>query len=240
MAWIYLAELGESQSQSTNTSEQSLTVKTIDTLNLSYFQECLKEKFTGDQSGITSKPLQQNNYHQLTLSSADSPAKISVQQELELAWKESEAVFSSKLSDLQKKFDQLLSSLKMSPRLELEDWIRLSKHLPKSGMIVDGRVYLPAALEHHTGVNDGFSWPTPQARDFRSGDNPNSIRAIRKKKQGWSRNLNDAVKMDQPETIGQLNPVWVEWLMGYETAWTELNVLGIQWFRVKSKKHLKS
>ena len=38
-------------------------------------------------------------------------------------------------------------------------------------------------------------WPTPQTRDYRSGDEPDSIRAQRKQEQGWSQNLNDSVKM---------------------------------------------
>jgi hypothetical protein len=36
-------------------------------------------------------------------------------------------------------------------------------------------------------------WPTPQARDYRSGDHPDNKRAQRKREQGWSMNLNDAV-----------------------------------------------
>jgi hypothetical protein len=34
-------------------------------------------------------------------------------------------------------------------------------------------------------------WVTPQARDFRSPDSPDSPRAVRKAAQGWSQNLND-------------------------------------------------
>ncbi len=90
-------------------------------------------------------------------------------------------------------------------------------------------------------------WPTPQARDYRSGDNPDSKRAERKRSQGWSRNLNDAVLLPTPcardwkdngrspaelarhtKTLathagGQLNPTWVEWLMGFEAGWTDLS-----------------
>lgn len=51
-------------------------------------------------------------------------------------------------------------------------------------------------------------WATPQARDFRTGslerwENPER-----------SRNLNDQVG-------GQLNPMWVEWLMGWPLGWTD-------------------
>ena len=98
-------------------------------------------------------------------------------------------------------------------------------------------------------------FPTPQSRDYRSGDKPNSKRAQRKTEQGWSLNLNDSV-MYTPRTkgmcggtgsfqtmcelqekgviseqerkqmtagnAGQLNPTWVEWLMGFPIGWTEL------------------
>lgn len=51
---------------------------------------------------------------------------------------------------------------------------------------------------------------TPQARDFRTGsisrwNDPNR-----------SRNLNDQIG-------GQLNPTWVEWLMGFPIGWTDLD-----------------
>jgi len=38
-------------------------------------------------------------------------------------------------------------------------------------------------------------WPTPQSMDYRSGDNPEGVRAQRKREQGWSPNLNDIVRM---------------------------------------------
>jgi hypothetical protein len=89
-------------------------------------------------------------------------------------------------------------------------------------------------------------WPTPQARDGRSGDQPGSHRAQRKKAAGYSMNLNDAVLVPTPTardwksgsqatqeergrtagptlaewTGGQLNPPWVEWLMGFPIGWT--------------------
>ena len=63
---------------------------------------------------------------------------------------------------------------------------------------------------------------TPQTRDFRTGsterwDNPER-----------SRNLNDQIG-------GQLNPTWVEWLMGWPLGWTDLKPLETgkwrQWLR---------
>ena len=54
---------------------------------------------------------------------------------------------------------------------------------------------LPGNLREQVDEKTMRLWPTPQARDYRSGDEPDSIRAQRKQEQGWSPNLNDSVKM---------------------------------------------
>lgn len=55
-------------------------------------------------------------------------------------------------------------------------------------------------------------FPTPTARDFKSPDtNPDSNRFSQKTE------LNSVVG-------GQLNPTWVEWLMGFHIGWTDLSV----------------
>ena len=53
-------------------------------------------------------------------------------------------------------------------------------------------------------------YATPQARDFRTGQIERWADPKR------SRNLND-------QCGGQLNPTWVEWLMGFPIGWTELS-----------------
>lgn len=141
----------------------------------------------------------------------------------------------------------------------------------------------PANLREQVNPETVKLWPTPQTRDYRSGDNPNSPRQVRKQEQGWSQNLNDAVKVwptprandaekrgnintSDPrnglpaavkswptpaaqdgknstlpasqinrDTVpgalmregqqGQLNPEWVECLMGFPIGWTDINGL---------------
>ena len=56
-------------------------------------------------------------------------------------------------------------------------------------------------------------WPTPQARDWKSGST--------QKDYGNSRPLSERVS-------GQLNPKWVEWLMGFPLGWTDLEDLETQ------------
>jgi hypothetical protein len=67
---------------------------------------------------------------------------------------------------------------------------------------------------------------TPQARDFRTGqksrwDNPER-----------TRNLNDQIG-------GQLNPTWVEWLMGWPLGWTDCGASATDKFRQWCNSHGK-
>ena len=67
----------------------------------------------------------------------------------------------------------------------------------------------------HYMARSGQLWPTPQHRDFRTGE------AHRFTDPKRSQNLNDAVD-------GQLNPEWVEWLMGFPAGWTSLTPQELQ------------
>ena len=58
-------------------------------------------------------------------------------------------------------------------------------------------------------------WPTPLARDSKSGAGSPEWRAKRAAEKKEERPLNEVIS-------GQLNPEWVEWLMGYPAGWTEL------------------
>ena len=60
-------------------------------------------------------------------------------------------------------------------------------------------------------------WPTPCAGDSRgAGPNQNTVTLGRQVKRQHG---------------GQLNPTWVEWLMGYPAGWTELSPSAIQSYR---------
>jgi hypothetical protein len=76
------------------------------------------------------------------------------------------------------------------------------------------------------GATKSNTYATPQARDFRSGstdrwDNPER-----------TRNLNDQIG-------GQLNPTWVEWLMGWPLGWTDLKPLETDKFQQWLLQHGK-
>ena len=60
-------------------------------------------------------------------------------------------------------------------------------------------------------------WPAPTARDHKGGRKPETLAASGR---GASNSLNDALTC-QGE-YGALNPVWVEWLMGFPIGHTDL------------------
>ncbi len=85
-------------------------------------------------------------------------------------------------------------------------------------------------------------WPTPQARDFRTGEghrwqdpekrsrNLNDAAAFQEGYKMWATpNAADAIgshgggqgRSLRTDVNGQLNPPWVEWLMGYPEGWTD-------------------
>jgi hypothetical protein len=72
----------------------------------------------------------------------------------------------------------------------------------------------PSGSKQSITLNDAVRWATPTARDYRSPGTPERLsRAQRESSRG------------QPLTEqagGQLNPTWVEWLMGFPLGWTAL------------------
>jgi DNA (cytosine-5)-methyltransferase 1 len=70
-------------------------------------------------------------------------------------------------------------------------------------------------------------FPTPAARDYRSPNaTPYSERGGGKKGE------------QLPNFVGgQLNPTWVEWLMGWPLGWTDLRPLGMDKFQEWRQQH---
>jgi hypothetical protein len=333
MAWIYLAESADSPSPFSRWSNQSPTVKVIDTLNLFYYHEWQKGNYRKPPSGTTFKRSTLESLvppAESTSSTVDSHVKTSALQETELAWKVSAADFSLKSSDYVAIFDRVSFSWKTSQLSLFGGLTEFCWNSLRSGMIRDGRLYQPPQLEPLTSVKDGGYWPTPTAsqtgtigkqwceetqswingrpslntmasknlwptprandaekrghfditnprnglpaavkrwptprasdgakggpnqrgskgdlplpaavmkfptpcpRDYRTGDRADSVRA---QTRDHSPNLNYVVAPG-----GQLNPTWVEWLMGYPLEWTVLEAWATQWFRSKRGRRSK-
>jgi len=77
------------------------------------------------------------------------------------------------------------------------------------------------------GATKSNTYATPQARDYRTGATGRWEDPER------TRNLNDQVG-------GQLNPTWVEWLMGWPLGWTDLKPLEMDRFQQWLRSHGES
>ncbi len=84
---------------------------------------------------------------------------------------------------------------------------------------MDPRNGLPAAARN---------WPTPSASDHKGSSQEGQRR----------RQLTEAVELnEQGAKLGQLNPAWVEWLMGWPIGWTALEPLAMDRFREWQRQH---
>ena len=94
-----------------------------------------------------------------------------------------------------------------------ENWTRIRK----SGQ--------PAQYSINQAVRDAekIKWPTPQASDHRDRGNMSNPCVQRRVEIGKQISLSQSVH----PTSGQLNPTWVEWLMGWPLGWTDLKPLGM-------------
>ena len=109
-----------------------------------------------------------------------------------------------------------------------------SQTWPKSGLMLDGACYLLPELERLTFVKESGSWPTPTSRDHKdTAKNWEDLAKYKHKKR-----LACSVA-DRDQTPGQLNPPWVEWLMGFPIEWTALKPLETDRFLWWLREHGK-
>jgi hypothetical protein len=242
MAWIYLAESEESLLPWHHGSDLSPIVKTTDTLKAFYCHGCGAENYRPPEFGTTSPRSYLSCCPETRLTSymADSPVRTSALLAAESAWAESEADYFSTSQGLSKKQTRDMYFSKTCRQLELVASTVSSKHLPNSGMTVDGQLYRPPKLEPRTFENAGSYWPTPRTMGLDGGSH--SMAAAKARGMwptphanchtgtGHGPNKKGAPNL-QTLIGGKLNPQWVEWLMGYPHEWTALEPWATQWFR---------
>lgn len=74
--------------------------------------------------------------------------------------------------------------------------------------------------------------PTPVA-SMSKGSSPNALQ----RRSGASRSKDRLDHAVMSLHGGQLNPTWVEWLMGWPLGWTDLKPLGMDRFREWQRQH---
>jgi len=216
---------------------------------------CAPDKMTAfsrlSRYGMTYKPLTENRGEELlTLYLEDFHAKTSAPQEKAQELMESEVVCGEKWRASFTKYDPSMRLWKTHQCLLLGGLEPFSETFPQWGLMRDGECWEQQTLERHIrGTESGLSqetWPTPRCQMTR----PVSIR--KDQPNGHKGNLEELVavreKFPTPTAHnskeaaypaeytrktpslashagGKLNPVWVEWLMGWLLGWTDLKPL---------------
>lgn len=80
-------------------------------------------------------------------------------------------------------------------------------------------------------------WPTPTARDYRGQHRPGSEAFVNRL--NHPRGVSLVEDLQREGIIGQLNPPWVEWLMGFPIGWTDCDALGMQSFPSRCIRSLR-
>lgn len=260
MAWIYFQESEGSRSLCPTMLEQLPIVNVTDTHNAFYCPECDQVSLTLPPFGTMCKPCEETCYLESTSLAVDFPVRTFPLLDLEQAWTVSEADYFLKLQDSQESVNLNLFYLKTSlpsEPVEGKEWL---KNWPRSGMTVDGRLYRPQALEPCIKGSAGSYLPTPIAseggynRSLGANAKPRPTLATMARHnmwptpcaRDWKDNGKSPAELERNSTTlatiagGQLNPQWIEWLMGYRIGYTELSALETEWFRCKSKRLLKN
>jgi len=171
--------------------------------------------------GMMFKPLTADRGEELlTLYLEGFPARTSQLQEMEMDSMEKEAECGEKWHGLLARFDQDMHLWRTVQCSLLEDLNESLQTLPQWGMTVGGELYLlPTLVQTIDAKESGFThvWGTPKAQDSRH--------ALRDRGKG---NLGEQVS--GLHNGGKLNPMWVEWLMGWPLGWTDLKPLEMDKF----------
>ncbi|HEY9814957.1 MAG TPA: hypothetical protein V6D20_04015, partial [Candidatus Obscuribacterales bacterium] len=190
------------------------------------------------------------------------PVRTYQSQARGLEYQEPEAAFGLSSSESLAKYNHDLSMWKTRQLSLLADSEEFSETWPKWGSMLNGECWERMTLALPTvGKESGLwptitvcgnhnrkgasktsgdglatavkNWPTPQASDNRDRGNLSSPAIKRRKAKGKQIMLSQSVSSES----GQLNPAWVEWLMGWPIGWTDLKPLEMGKFQEWQQQH---
>ena len=200
--------------------------------NLTQQAYCASDKMKDfsrlSQFGMTYKLLTENRGEELLKLYLEAfHVRIYPQQEKAQELKESEVECGNTWHESFAKYDHVTSSWKTPQCSLLEDLDEFSETWPKLGTMQNGVCSVLEMSEHHTNeIAFGLkrNWPTPTSHNAKEQDSP----AESNRNTPSLCNQARGGDMTLPKT---LNPVWVEWLMGWPQGWTDLKPLETDKFR---------
>ena len=263
MSYTYLLEQGEeSSAECFSDIPASVLSNGTSTPAKSCSQGSATDACHASPSGTTCKPSTGSLGAGASMSSAGaSRAKTSAQPERAQESTESGRECGTTWPESLAKYDLATSSWRTPQCSLLGDSDEFSETWPRWGMMRNGVCWGRTTPGHRTkGTESGFwptptcmagamylesnalkrnsmslasavhYWITPMARDYKGHTN-------NPKNRGYGGTLPDQVK--ERTGGGQLNPPWVEWLMGWPIGWTDLNESAMDKFQQWRHSHSK-
>ena len=228
MSWLYSQALVEEYSEDTSLDGAPCALWNGKPTQLpSWCNDKTMARCQLSQSGMTFRPLTDDHGEDVLMSFLeDFPAKTSVAPAKEQESKGSDLPCGRTWRESLEKFDLNTHTWKTHQCLWDEDLPESSVILPKWGMMLSGVLWERITLPPLTSETGSGSWPTPTCQEVEHPDAKLTDTGRRLSKDGKSShslNLADSVKQSAP--TGQLNPNWVEWLMGWPIGWTSMEAI---------------
>jgi hypothetical protein len=237
MSYTYLQDAGGVSSAASYSDIEPFALLRLNLIvATSYTSDSATESCRRSQSGMTSQPLTgSRGADVLTSFLAAFPAKISAPPEKAQVSTENDRDYGENSPGLLAKYDLDTHSWKTAQYLLLGGLEEYSETWPKWGMMRSGECWERTTLARPIKEIEFGLWPTPCARDYKGGRKPE---ALEEAGRTATNSLPDAI-IAKEGYGGQLNPTWVEWLMGWPLAWTDLRPLATdksqQWQRSHGK-----
>lgn len=152
----------------------------------------------------------------LTLSAADSHARIFQRVEPDLGLMESEADFGENILDWFARYDQASSSWRTAQSCLMDGWAKWSGRWPRSGMIRNGSAFRRVPLVRLIDATASGLLPTPLASDCRDRGDCSMPSIQRRMRIGKQVGLSTLFK-------GTPCPSCVEGMMGFPRDWLRMN-----------------
>ena len=248
MSWLFSQALVEEFSQANSLDGEQFVPSSGNPIPQAYLSPDKMTEFSRlSRFGMTFKPLTESRGEELlTLYLEDFHAKTYQGQEKEQASTESEAGCGEKWRASFTKYDPSMRLWKTHQCSLLGDLELFSETWPQWGLMRDGECWEQRTLEQTIrGTGSGLSqetWPTPCATDYKGSGQTGQLRdrldyaaergATKSKTYNWPtpRILKKNTTIEEARQMGagnggQLNPTWVEWLMGWPLGWTDLKPL---------------
>jgi len=229
MSWLYSQALVEEFSEDICLDgEQSVPLSGSRTQQAYCAQDKMMDFSRLSQSGMTYKPLTASHGQALLMSYLEAfHARTSQSQGGGLELMETEVECGEKWHGSFTKYSPDLRLWKTHQCSLLEDSEQFLETWPTWGLMRDGECWEQQTLEQTTrGTEYGLlqKWPTPDASCGQRGTQPHWTP---KRKSGHSAQytINQAVRDMDQSSGGKLNPVWLEWVMGWPMGWTDVKPL---------------